>query len=86
MKKSDKRTSADFDDFLKEEGILDEVRQGALKKVAGFRKSASRQAPIFLSHESQVFVERIARKRKQDVSIVVDELILRNKRLVDLAK
>ncbi len=85
MNKSDHNTSADFDDFLKEEGILEEVRAGALKKVAAYRKAAARRAPIYLNAEAQAFVEKIARKKSKDVSEVVNEFILHDKQLIEAA-
>ena len=86
MKKSDKSTSADFDDFLKEEGILKEVRASALKKVASYRKAAKRRAPIYLNDEAQAFVEEIAQKRATNISAVVNEFILHDKQLIESAR
>ena len=87
MKKSGKQTSVDFDDFLREEGILEEVRAGALKKVATYRMAAARQSlPIYLNDEAQAFVQSIARKKSKDVSTVVNELLLHDKKLVEAAQ
>jgi len=82
MKKSSSRTSDDFDDFLREEGILDEVRRGALKKVAAYRKKAKSPTPIYLNNEAQALVEKIARQKATDISTVVNALILQDKSLV----
>ena len=86
MKKSDHHTSDDFDSFLEEEGILDEVREGALKKVAAYRRKARRFAPIYLNEEAQAFVEEIARVKTKDISTVVNELILYDKKLVEAVR
>jgi hypothetical protein len=54
MKKSDKQTSEDFDDFLTGEGMLDEVRDGAMKKVDAYRKKAERQISLNMAKNSLV--------------------------------
>lgn len=39
---------------------------------------------IYLDQEAMAFVQRIARKKKTDVSTVVNELILTDKRLAEV--
>ena len=40
--------------------------------------------PVYLDEEALAFVQRIARKKKIDVSSVVNELILSNERLAEV--
>jgi len=39
--------------------------------------------PVYLDEEALAFVQRIARKKKTDISSVVNELILSDKRLAE---
>ena len=39
MKRANKHIGSDFDDFLKEEGILEEAQAAAMKKVIAFKIS-----------------------------------------------
>ncbi len=42
------------------------------------------ELPVYLDDEAMAFVQRIARKKKTDVSSVVNDLILSDKRLAEV--
>jgi hypothetical protein len=53
------------------------------KAVRGkfFRPGLRLRLPIYLDEEALAFVQHIARKRKMDVSSVVNQLIISNKQI-----
>jgi hypothetical protein len=51
-----------------------------------FNKNAKLNIPVYLDGETQVFIERIALKRKTDPSTVVNELLKREIKIADYLK
>ncbi|MBM4042749.1 MAG: hypothetical protein FJ290_30035 [Planctomycetes bacterium] len=49
-----------------------------------YRPGLKLEIPLYLDDEAMVFVQRIARKKKTDVSAVVNDLILSHKRLAEV--
>lgn len=50
-----------------------------------YRPRARLNLPVYLDAEALVFVQRIARKKGMDISTVVNQLILTDKRLAEMA-
>ena len=48
-----------------------------------YRPGLRLSLPVYLDKEALTFVQRIARKKKTDISSVVNELILSDKRLAE---
>ena len=49
-----------------------------------YRPGLRLEIPVYLDEEAMAFVQRIARKKKADLSAVVNDLILSDKRLADV--
>jgi len=49
-----------------------------------FRPGLRLRLPVYLDEEALAFVQRIARKKKTDVSSVVNQLIISNKQLAEV--
>jgi hypothetical protein len=49
-----------------------------------YRRGLRLNLPVYLDKEALAFVERIARKKKTDISSVVNQLILSDKRLAEV--
>jgi len=49
-----------------------------------YRSGLKLDLPVYLDEEAMAFVQRIARKKKTDISAVVNELILSDKRLAEV--
>jgi len=49
-----------------------------------FRRGLRLSFPVYLDEEALAFVQRIARKKKTDVSSVVNQLILSDKHLAEV--
>jgi hypothetical protein len=49
-----------------------------------FRPGLHLRPPVYLDEEALAFVQRIARKKKVDVSSVVNQLIISNKHLAEV--
>ncbi|MEW6440015.1 MAG: hypothetical protein AB1640_03690 [bacterium] len=49
-----------------------------------FRPGLRLRLPVYLDEEALAFVQRIARKKKTDVSSVVNQLIISNKHLAEV--
>ncbi len=48
-----------------------------------YRPGLKLEIPVYLDDEAMAFVQRIARKKKTDLSAVVNDLILSDKRLAE---
>jgi len=48
-----------------------------------YRPGLKLNLPVYLDEEALAFVQRIARKKKTDISSVVNQLILSDKRLAE---
>jgi hypothetical protein len=51
-----------------------------------YRPGLKLELPVYLDDEAMAFVQRIARRKKTDVSSVVNQLILSDKRLAEVMK
>lgn len=51
-----------------------------------YRPAVTLRLPVYLDEEALAFVQRIARRKKTDVSSVVNELIHSDKRLAEAMK
>lgn len=49
-----------------------------------YRPGLKLSLPVYLDQEALAFVQRIARRKKSDISTVVNELILTDKRLAEV--
>ena len=49
-----------------------------------YRPGLKLRLPVYLDQEAMAFVQRIARKKKTDISTVVNELILTDKHLAEV--
>jgi len=49
-----------------------------------YRPGLKLELPVYLDDEALAFVQRVARKKKTDVSSVVNQLILSDKRLAEV--
>ena len=49
-----------------------------------YRPGLKLDLPVYLDEEALAFVQRIARKKKTDISSVVNQLILSDKRLAEV--
>ena len=49
-----------------------------------YRQGLQLRLPVYLDEEALAFVQRIARKKKIDVSSVVNQLIISNKHLAEV--
>lgn len=49
-----------------------------------YRPDLEISLPVYLDHEAMAFVQRIARKKKTDISTVVNKLILTDKYLAEV--
>lgn len=49
-----------------------------------YRPGLKLSLPVYLDQEAMAFVQRIARKKKTDISTVVNKLILTDKHLVEV--
>ncbi len=49
-----------------------------------YRPGLQLRLPVYLDQEAMAFVQRIARKKKTDISTVVNELILTDKQLAEV--
>jgi hypothetical protein len=49
-----------------------------------YRPGLTLRLPVYLDQEALAFVQRIARKKKTDISTVVNELILTDKHLAEV--
>ena len=49
-----------------------------------FRQGLRLSLPVYLDEEALAFVQRIARKKKTDISSVVNQLILSDKHLAEV--
>jgi hypothetical protein len=68
-----------MDETVKKEYDFSEGERGKFH-----RPGARLSLPVYLDDEALVFVERIARKKDADISTVVNQLILADKRLADV--
>ncbi len=51
-----------------------------------FEKDAQLNLPVYLEKDTYTFVESVAKKRKTDISIVVNELLKRDMKIIDYVK
>lgn len=58
------------------------------KKERGkfYNKDAKLNLPIYLEEDTFIFVESVAKKRKTDISIVVNELLKRDMKIINYVK